>query len=765
VRWLSRGLASALAMCACAARTAVTEDHYARAEALLEWNVPRIVHGADVEPHWIGRSDRFWYRLGTAKGPRFIRVDARSGKREQAFDHGKLAAALQAVLDRPVSSNELPFESFEYRSGESALRLNVGGATLDCDLSPYRCAFATGPDVISGGEVASPDGRWAAFVRSHDLYVRPLQGGAEIRLTHDGKTDHGYGEWADSHLLSVTAERAGAARPARVLWSPDSKRLLTYRIDQRSVSPMPFVRWVPAEGYGHRPKVYSARVPLPADERISTAELMVFGVPDGRRMDIPGEPLPLYYDLISWGYVWWHEDGARVLFVREERGFRKAVLSIADAASGDVRLILSETSPTYVKADYDGWAITGTGASHVLWRSSREGWQHLYRYRIDSGARASPVTRGDWDVREVSWADPEHEWIYFTGGGREPGRDPYYSHLYRARADGSGLQLLTPEDAHHRVSFSPTGRYFVDHHSRVDSAPVTTLRAVDGRLILVLEVADISPLLARGWQKPERFNAKARDGRTDIYGTLYRPSRFDPGARYPVLDDIYGGPQAVQSRLTFAAGEPLAELGFVIVQIDGMGTPGRSRAFQEVSYGSGFAEAGGLEDHIAVLRQLAAKNAWMDLDRVGIYGYSGGGYSSTRAVLDHPEFFKVAVSAAGSHDQRLYQLEWGERFIGRPAGDPMAYALQANSGHVARFAGKLLLAHGDLDDDVPLVNTMQLVDALVAANKDFDLLIVPGQNHETMYYDPYFLRRRWDYFVRHLLGVEPPPGYRIRPPP
>lgn len=668
-----------------------------------------------VTPVWLGTTNRFRYRIDRAGGRELVFVDAERNSRE-------------VRTCRPSSP--------------------------DCEE----------PDLSIGADsdgVVSPDRRWVAFVREHDLYVRSLTDGRTIRLTNDGTQDHGYGEWADSHLLSVTAALAETPRPARVLWAPDSRKLLTYRIDQRNVPVMPFVQWVPKEGYGARPALHGARIPLPADEQVSTAALMIFHLPGGRRVDVRTEPLQLSYDFFSIGQAWWDPRGRQVFCVREERGFRKVTLLVARADTGETRELVKEVAVTSFKGRYDSWAKQGTTDSYVLWLSPRDGWQHLYRYSVDDGRLLGQVTRGNWAVNEVLYTDSRDDWIYFTAGGRESGRDPYLLHLYRTRPDGSQLRLLTPEDAHHEISFSPGGRYFIDRYSRVDTPPVTLLRAADGRLVRVLERADIGKLIARGWQKPERFRAEARDGKTPIYGVLYRPSDLDPRRKYPIVEDVYGGPQVVHAPRAFTAGEPMAELGFMVVQIDGLGTPGRSSAFQDASYGKGFAEAGGLADHIAAIRQLATRYAYLDLDRVGIYGYSGGGYAAARALFDHPDFYKVAVAGAGSHDQLLYQFEWGEHFIGRPSESAEAYELQANRTRAGNLRGKLLLVHGDLDDDVPLANTMQLVSALIAANRDFDLLVVPNRNHDSLYTDPYFIRRQWDYFVKNLLGVEPPGQYQI----
>lgn len=750
--------------------TANAEDDllaaYRRAEALLPENVEPELRKTQLRPRWLEGTDRFWYRVAERAGHHFVLVDAARNERTAAFDHGRLAQALTRLLGRAVSAQALPIDALEYRGGGRVLRFVLDAAVVECDLRQYRCDRAGIVPASLPGEVGSPDGHWAAFVREHDLYIRSLSNGTEVRLTEDGSADHGYGELADSHLLSVSTRLSGRVRPASVLWSPDSSKLLTYRVDQRGIPEMPYVQWVPPEGYGARPRIHTARVPLPADEKTATAQLMVFELGADpsrpRRIDLQVPPLPMAYDLIGWGYVWWDASSRQVFHVREERGYRQATLNVTDAGTGASRVLFTETASTYLINDY-GQLAHGMSAATFHWLSESDGWQHIYRHDSRTGKRLAQVTRGEWRVDRLMRVDEAGAWVYFTAGGRERGLDPYYLQLYRVRWDRSGhVERLTPEDSHHEIQFAPSGRYFIDRHSRVDQPPVVVLRRADGRLVRVLEQAPAEPPAEIPRQQVERFKVKGRDGVTDIHGTLFKPSTFDPSRRYPVLDDIYGGPQLVKAQRAFGFGSPQAELGFIDVQIDGMGTPGRSKAFQDVSYGEGFAEAGGLMDHVAALRALARDRPYMDLTRVGIYGHSGGGYAATRALLDYPEFFRVAVASAGSHDQRLYQLEWGERFIGRPAWQPEAYALQANSGHVAGFKGRLLLVHGALDDDVPIVNTMQLADALIAANKDFDLLIVPGADHASLLKHPYFIRRRWDYLVSHLLGTVPPADYRVR---
>jgi dipeptidyl aminopeptidase/acylaminoacyl peptidase len=405
-------------------------------------------------------------------------------------------------------------------------------------------------------------------------------------------------------------------------------------------------------------------------------------------------------------------------------------------------------------------------SGEVLWWSQRDDWGHLYLYDLSTGRAKRRVTAGSWNVLDVLRVDAERRTLYFLGAGREPG-DPYFRYLYSVRFDGSGLTLLTPDSANHVATLAPSGRWFIDAASTPDRPPVTVLRDARGRKVMDLERADISRLVATGWTPPIPFTVKARDGRTDLYGLMYRPTAFDSTRRYPIVNHIYPGPQtgSVGSRSFIASRgdtRALAELGFIVVQIDAMGTPMRSKSFHAAYYGD--MGDNGLPDQVAGMRQLAERYPWIDVTRAGIYGHSGGGYAAAGAILRYPDFFKVAVSQAGNHDNRNYEDDWGEKWQGllaRNADGTTTYDNQATQLVAGNLKGKLLIAHGTMDDNVPPNNTLVLVDALIAANKDFDLILFPNRRHG-FGNEPYMMRRRWDYFVRHLLGAEPPAEYRLQ---
>lgn len=708
-RWRDAFAACALVAAVCvsasvSASVPVSVDDYRRAERMLQDSAAALADGLTLKPNWIGGNGDFCYETRRDGKPRFFRVDAATGEQ------------------RPVQEGA------------------CGSGQADESKAPP-------------GEVLSPDGRWAVSATAYDLRVRDLRDATVRRLTSDGEAGRAYGS-REGLQVPPAADDA----PPVVYFSPDSQRILTYRLDYADVPELYLVQ----THDGRRPSLRTYRYAMPGDP-VARAEWVILDLADGDRVDVQHPPTPIRPN--SNLQVQWSGDGSSIFFLEEEAGYARAWIRAIDAKTGTVRTLLEETTDTVLdrqpilKAFGDG--------SELIWSSERDGWRHLYLVDARNGGVERQLTRGEWTVQPrngVLHVDAENRWLYFVGLGRETGRDPYYRHLYRVRLDGSGLTLLTPEDADHDVVFSPDGSVFVDTYSRVDSAPVSVLRHSSGARVVELQRADIRRLLAAGWRFPERFSVKARDGSTDLYGVMFLPSHFDPHRSYPVIDSIYPGPQSTRVPKSFALdaqsdAQALAELGFIVVMIDGMGTPRRSRAFREVSYRN-LGDAGGLIDHVEGLRQLAGQRPWMDLSRVGIYGHSGGGFASTRAILTYPDFYKVAVSSSGNHDQRIYHAGWGERYQGYPQGDN--YAGLDNASLAGNLKGKLLLVHGDADDNVHPAHTLALVKALIEADKDFDLLILPGQNHAFKgRAKDYFIRRRWDYFVRNLMGGEPPAGYRI----
>lgn len=750
----------------------VTANTYQRAEQFLGRNAGTMVFHDQVDPHWLD-GDRFWYRDRTPAGGEFILVDPGAGSRAPAFDHARLAAALSMAADTAYEPFKLPFEDFEFADGGGAVQFAVQDSLRwACTIrGTYRC---TGPDTIPDPprtEIRSPDGNWVAFTRKHNLWVRSLESGEEIQLSRDGDADYGYAV-NDQCCSQVTAPRRNIERPPVLRWSPDSRRIATHKLDQRGVESLYLL-----ETATGRPKLHAYRYALPGDSVIPSFDLYVFDVTSRTQVKVDLEPQDatntsccgLMVDTL-WKDVHWGSDSDELFFTYGQRDFKQLDLMAADATTGAPRTILRETSPTFVEARPVGgrpnWRVVNEDRE-VIWFSERDGWGHLYLFDAATGAPKNQITSGPWLVLDVIRVDEPGRVVYFTGLGREAGRDPYYRHLYRVGFDGTGLRLLTPEDADHDIRVSPGGGYFIDTYSRRDTVPVTVVRGVDGRIIQTLEEGDVTALLESGWRWPTSFTVKARDGVTDLYGLLFFPSDFDPDSSYPVIDYVYPGPQVgpIGSRgFTPSArgnAHALAELGFIVFSIDAMGTPLRSKAFHDSYYGN--MGDNGIPDHIVALRQLARRYPQMDLDRVGIFGHSGGGFASTDAILRYPGFFKVAVSSAGNHDNRSYDYTWGEKYQGllRPNDDGTdSFDSQANQNLAGNLEGKLLLMYGTLDDNVHPNATLLVIDQLIEHNKDFDLIVMPNRNHGYAN-DPYVVRRTWDYFVRHLRGEEPPREFEL----
>jgi len=745
---------------------AVTEEDYARAESFLAQHTNPLVFGASVSPQWLG-DGRFWFRSSGPEGIAYVLIDPSKRSREYAFDHERLANVLSRTIGRVIEPSGLPLENLSLEAGTLMASVETP-VYLRCDLEIYSCKSSRGDsrsqwtqdtNGSSRTQVISPDGENGVFIRDHNLWARNLETGEESALTTDGVEDFGYG-----------TDNAGWTRGDRpiVKWSPDSRKIATFRHDSRGVGMMYLVNTT----VGHQ-ELDAWRYPLPEDSVIFRISRVILDLDRsvGDRV-IPLKMLPDQHrstcsDHIrcgsGFGDVEWSADSKQFAFVSSTRDHKTATVRVADASKGEIKTLFEEVEETFYESN--GWAYLSS-SSEILWFSQRDNWGHLYLYDSDSGALKRQVTRGFWNVQQILDIDEESRTVTFIGTGREDG-DPYFQYAYNVGLDAGDVRLLTPDSANHAVSLSPDGEYLLDISSTPVLPPTTVLRSREtGDLILTVEKSDISQLEQLGWRPPMPFAVKARDGETDLYGLLFRPTDFDPESVYPIINYLYPGPQSgsVGSR-SFRSShrdlQSLAELGFVVVELDAMGTPGRSKKFHETYYGN--MGDNGLPDQIAGIRQLADRYSWMDIARVGIFGHSGGGFASTAGILRYPEFYKVAVSQAGNHDQRNYEDDWGEKWQGLLLEYPDGttnYDNQANHLLADKLEGKLLIAHGTLDSNVPPSNTMLVVNALIAANKDFDLILMPNRTHG-FGNEPYMMRRRWDYFVRHLKGAEFPKEYQI----
>ena len=730
-----------------------TRDDYQRATQFLPGNMRHRIYIAEVSPHWIAKTNRFWYRKAGMKETEFILVDPAQNTVKPAFDQARLASALSEAAKREFKSTELPFDTFDFSDDLKSIHFQVEGTDWRCDLEAYKCKTEHGAEP-GPFESMSPDKNWIAYISDYNLYLRYVPLGTVVQLTHDGERGWSYAT-PISGLRPMVAQGTDdlKQRPA-VFWSEDSSKLVTYHMDTRGAGRFTNVQFVPPGQL--RPKAFSVVYSLPG-EILPTAAPIIFDVHTGKRTDVKGPPIEMQFQGGP-GFEWF-PDNKSFQYQVDARGVKSITLWVVDAETGDQKVVMSEKSDRYVDpGETFSHIIKDTG--EVVWASERDGWNHLYLYDGKTGALKLQLTQGPWVVRQLLDVDEKSRRVYFAAAGREKNEDPYQTHLYSVDLDGKNLTLLTPENANHSISISPDHLYFVDNASRPDLPGNSVLRSIKGgSQVRVLEQTDAAELLNSGWKFPQPFKGKSTDGTFDLYGLIWKPSNFDPGKKYPVIESVYTGPQGFFVPKTFSAAlrglPPVAELGFIVVMVDGRGTTGRSRAFHEFSYHN---LGGSFEDHVNMIKQMAAQFPYMDIDRVGIFGTSAGGYGAAHATLVFPDFYKVCVSISGDHDARLDKAWWNELYQGYPVGKD--YEEQSNVTLAGQLKGHLLLVHGDIDDNVHVVETMRFADALIKANKDFDMLIVPNMYHGEGG-NLYLVRRRWDYFVQHLLGVTPPAGFEI----
>jgi dipeptidyl-peptidase 4 len=728
-----------------------TAEDYQRARNFLYGNLHHSIYVADVSAHWIDKTNRFWYHKVSPSGSEFIVVDAERNTAGPAFDHAKVATAVASATKREVSASDLPFDDIEFSEDGKSIHFNFDEARWTCPLSDYKC---TSEPAEKSDEALSPDKKWAAYVKDHNLHVRNVSTGTSVQLTHDGVASWDYATPLPALRLLVEQKTEEVKQPVGVFWSPDSSKLITYRIDSRNAGRFTSLQFVPDDQL--RPKAYTVVYPLPG-EVLPKAQPIIFDLRAEKRIDVKTAELELPFQ-DSPGFEW-SPDGKTIRYDYDERGNKAKEIRLVDLETGEQKVLMREEAKEYVDPGETFYRYDNATGELII-ASERDGWNHLYLY--DKGGKLeNQITQGPWVVRQIEYVDEKGRRIYFLAGGREKGEDPYQTHLYVAGLDGKGLTLLTSENANHSVSVSPDGAFFVDNYSRPDLPAVSVLRRTkDGSQVRVLEKTDVSAIQAKGWKAPEPFQGKAADGTTDLYGLIWRPSNFDPAKKYPIIEHVYTGPQDFFVPKTFGGTlwlQPVAELGFVVVMIDGRGTTGRSRAFHEFSYRN---LGGAFEDHVAMIKQMAARFPYMDVDRVGIFGTSAGGYGAAHAMLAFPDFYKVCVSISGDHDARLDKAWWNELYQGYPVQDD--YVAQSNVTMADKLKGHLLLVHGDIDDNVHPVETMRFADALMKANKNFDMLFVPNMYHgESGPHAAYLIRRRWDYFVQYLLGVTPPKEFVI----
>lgn len=758
MRLTSCVVAGVLLAAEASAQATVTAADYDRARGLAATYRSLPVDVIE-SPTWLDAS-RLWYRKSVSGGHAFVMVEATNRDaptKRPAFDHDRLAAGLSAASGGRFTAITLPFSTFTL-AGAQAISFTADTTAWTCSLVEYTCLRTTGGTGGGRGgrgggpaqgapeaELRSPDGRQVAYINNHNVWVRslgtpPAEG---IALSRDGSEGNPYTRQS-------------------LAWSPNGRFLAAYRVRPGYQRMVRYVVSSPPDQV--QPKYFERFYAKPGDV-LDLQQPALFDVETRRQTNVDNSLFP---DPFSLGGPIWRRDSRAFTFEYNQRGHQRYRVIEVDASTGQARAIVDESSATFIDYRRAAGTLDGGGrvyrfdandGAEVVWLSERDGWAHLYLYDGATGQVKNQVTRGEFVVRAVQRVDQARRQIWFSAGGMDPKQDPYFAHYYRVNFDGSGLTALTDAPADHQVAFSPDYELYVDTWSRVDLAPVAQLRrASDGRVLLELERGDLAPLVKAGWRAPEVFTAKGRDGTTDIWGVVVRPTRFDPRRKYPVIEYIYAGPHGSFVPKSFSPHynmQSIAELGFVVVQIDGMGTANRSRKFHDVAW-KNIGDAG-FPDRILWHQAFAARNPWYDITRVGIFGGSAGGQNAMGALLFHPDFYDVAVSFAGCHDNRMDKVWWNEQWMGYPIGPE--YEASSNVVHAHRLQGKLLLVVPELDTNVDPSSTLQVVNALIRANKVFDFLVMPNEDHGGGRRGPsaaYGDRKMWDFFVHHLHGVEPP---------
>lgn len=734
-------------------------EAFQRAEEMLSWNLTGTIFNNRVNPVQID-DNSFWYLLNTRDGDEYRIVSVSDAEVRTAFDHHRLAQAMDAISDRPSNPASLGLQNLHFHDGHSTITFRKNSSHWQCDLTTYECEITGRVDTPPPFSFLSPDGMRAVYTKEFNLWLYDLASGEHTQLTHDG-IEH----------LSYGTNNHGWSRSDRPIlkWSDDSRKIATFRLDERDVGMMTL--WRTQVG---RPEADIWPYALPGDSIVPMLERIIIDTETGETiwLDTPADHQRTSNccGLIrqgDWADIEWNADASRLAFVSTSRDYKDVTLRVADAATGEVTTIYHEHDEVFFESNLTSRGIPNWRVLHdsneFIWFTRKSNWGHLYLHDLTTGELKNPITSGDWNVIDILHLDEEKREIFFTGMGREEGRDPYFEHLYRVNFDGSELTLLTPENANHVVTLSSDASWFTDTFSTFDTPQKSVVRDRDGNLIMELEEADISDLLATGWRKPIPFSVKARDGETDLYGLMILPADFDETKSYPIINMIYPGPQggSLGDRV-FTAGQrgqmqALAQLGFVVVAIDALGSsPLRSREFH--IYYHGDMMDNGLPDQIAGMKELAERYPFIDIERAGIYGHSGGGFATSAAMFQYPEFFKVGVSSAGNHDNRGYTFYWGEKYQGLLEGDN--YENQAVQNLAGNLEGHLLISYGTMDTNVHPAMTLLVVDELIRHNKDFELIVMPNRGHG-YFNDPYHLRRSWEFFYRHLGGKTPPSGFRI----
>ena len=745
-----------------------TVAEYEAAAKHMDRSLYSMVYNQVSESSFIN-GNNFLYSTTTKDGEKFILVNTNSKVKEAAFNHEKLAEVLSKEMNKEIKANALPIYGVSLSDDLKTLNFTASRQKYSYNLESFLLSKNVSKRKnTSRNEHVSPNGKLAAYIDNFNLWIRHLDTNKKTQITFDGAEDYGY-----------ATNNAGWTKSdgAVLKWSPNSDKIATFQQNAKGVGMM----YLTSTNVGH-PKLEAWKHPLPGDEKIFTIERVIIHLenkpktvrlkmkPDFQRGTTTDHIADWNNELLD---AQWNKEGTKFAFVSGSRDHKIAHLQIADAETGKVASIHKEEVATYYESgvNVENWKVL-FDSNEFIWYSEKSDWGHIYLYDLETKKLKNQITSGNFLVKQVKNIDEKNRQIYFSAGGKEEG-NPYHNYFYKVNFDGSNFINLTPSKGTHSVTFSADYSMLVDTYSTTTNPPISVLRNGTGEKIIDLETADISELKANNWQEPVEFTVKARDEKTDIYGIMCLPSNYDESKKYPVLNYIYPGPQSgsvgtYNFRPVWRDFQAVAELGFVVVAVDAMGTPMRSKSFHDAYYGN--MGDNGLPDNITAIKQLAKKYKGMDIERVGIWGHSGGGFASTRAVFAYPEFYDVAVSGAGNHDNRNYEADWGEKWQGLlvdgniegKSDGTTNYDNQANQLIAKDLKGKLLITHGSMDNNVPPSNTMLVVEALINANKDFDMILYPNKRHGYGNMTNYMTRKRWDYFVTHLLNAKPAEGFKLK---
>lgn len=740
-------------------RTKSPGDIYSTASKFIPENFYSLLKSQCLNYGWTNDS-KVWFLSKEDNRNYFKIFDPVKEEIVAAFDHHKVADLLSKSIDKTINENNLPFDSINLSDG--ILNFKIENSEFYIDLNKESINEKDIKSIVT--QLNSPNGKLSIRHKEYNVYLINHLNQTEQQITTDGTKDFCYGKYPDCDTNVLSRLQSAEPPPCLGLWSNDSTKVLIAKIDERSVKKLHLLQNSPKDKPS-RPKLFEYRYPFPTDEMLPQSYLLIYDIKKDKliTVDIPSQIIGAF-DPIQSGLVWWCKDSKYLYYIYPDRHFKHLKLLEINADSGSYRIILEEKGETFVETTPFLLVKPNveilTKKNEFIWCSERDGWFHLYRYQLSTGKLINQITQGPWVVQKLLLVNENDETIYFYGGTKVGTTDPYYSYLYRVKFDGSELKLLTHAEGHHKITFSPSQTNYIDEYSTIYSPPIIKFNSLESEKSLSIFESQLSNKIK--FKPPEPFKILSSDKKTFFYGAIFKPSFFNPNNKYEVIESIYPGPQQIQCQKSFfpvkrQIEQSIAELGFIIVSVDCYGNQLRSKQNHDTHYGS-LSKAGGLEDHIFVLKALATKYPFMNINRVGIVGHSGGGYAAARAILSFPDFYKVAVSISGNHDQRTFVSLWGDLYGGKyPNKD---YDIQANYLLAKNLKGKLLLMHGELDDNVHPLNTMRLIDELINADKDFDQLILPNLRHDLLN-SKYVIKRIWNYFYEHLKKKEPPPNYKI----